>query len=51
MQGVLCIEYVDGKYKEVKYSDYFIALEEQRKVLKSQKSKIKQCKVIAIEEE
>jgi hypothetical protein len=51
MQGVLYIEYIDGKTKEIKYNDYFRALEEQRKILKTQKSKIKVCKVNAIKEE
>lgn len=51
MQGVLYIEYIDGKIKEAKYNNYFRALEEQRTILKTQKSKIKVCKVIAIKEE
>jgi hypothetical protein len=51
MQGIIYIEYLDGKNKQVKYNDYFRALEEQRKILKTQKSKIKECKVVAIKEE
>jgi hypothetical protein len=51
MKAVLCVDYIDGKTKKVQYDDYLRALEEQRKVLKSQKSKIKECKVIAIKEE
>lgn len=51
MKGVLCIDYIDGKSKEMQYDDYFRALEEQRKILKTQKAKIKVCKVIVIKEE
>ena len=51
MKGVLCIDYIDGKSKEIQYDDYFCALEEQRKILKMQKTNIKVCKVIAIKEE
>ena len=51
MQGVIYIEYLDGEIKQVKYNDYFYALEEQRKILKTQKTKIKVCKVVAIKED
>lgn len=51
MKAVLCVDYIDGKTKKVQYDDYLCALEEQRKVLKTQKAKIKECKVIAIKEE
>ena len=51
MSGIVYVEYLDGTIDQITYNDYFRALDEQRKILKSQKSKIKQCKVIAIEEE
>lgn len=51
MSGIVYVEYLDGTINQKTYNDYFRALEEQRKILKSQKSKIKQCKVIAVEEE
>lgn len=51
MQGVIYIEYLNGESKQVKYNDYFRALEEQRKILKTQKTKIKVCKVVATKED
>ena len=47
--GVIVIEYTDGRVENRGYADYFVALQEQRKLLRDKKflNKVRSCRVIS----